>query len=236
MDGKASEDETAPRQPGADGGQVDQTRSLDLVQEIQTKGSEEALNELVERYYDRVLRIVRARLGPHLRKHTQSLDIVQEALTTGAKNIETFEPRGPGSILGWLAKIVDHKISDLNDYVHAQKRDRRLEVPLEVPASGGGDGDELFERDLAADEPQPEDRAALMEFGDLIDEAMRELSDEHREVILLRDYFGGEWPFVAEQLGRGSDEKGVHATQELHRRAKEKLKEKLRPKLGPEVD
>ena len=58
---------------------------------------------------------------------------------------------------------------------------------------------------------------------------MTDLSDDHREVILLRLYLGGEWDFVAQEMGRADN---VHATQELYRRARKKLEEKLGPKLG----
>ena len=56
---------------------------------------------------------------------------------------------------------------------------------------------------------------------------MTELSSDHREVILLRDYCGGAWDYVAEEMGRDN----VHATQELHRRAWIKLRGLVRPKL-----
>lgn len=207
------------------------TESMDLVEKAKG-GDEDALNDLLARYQDRVLRVVRIRLGSRLRRHLESMDIVNETLATASRNIERLDTRdNPASILQWLAKIAEHKIKDYNDYFTALKRDKRREVPLEVPAPGG-EG-ETVERDLEGELPRPDDLAILDEIGGLIDEALTELSDDHREVILLRDYLGGEWDFVAREMGRGDN---VHATQELHRRARKKLEEKLRPRLGEDED
>ena len=209
---------------------LDMTESMDLVVQAQA-GDEGALNDLLQRYEPRLRRVVRIRLGARLRNHMESGDIVQDAYQVAFQKIGDLELRSAASILQWLSTIAEHKIKDANDYFSAQKRDTRREVPLETKSAR--DGSTSFELDLASDDAAPEERAFRGEIRDMLDEAMVELSEEHREVILARDYFGGSWEYVAEQLERAGN---VHATQELHRRAWKRLKELVRPRLGGAMD
>lgn len=208
----------------------DMTESMDLVVLAQ-EGDKNALNDLLERYEPRLRRVVRIRLGARLRNHMESGDIVADAYIVAFQKIGDLELRTSASILQWLSTIAEHKIKDANDYFSAQKRDTRREVPLEAKSSG--DNATTFQLDLASGDTSPEDKAYKGEIRDLLDEAMVDLSDEHREVILARDYFGGSWDYVAEQLKRTGN---VHSTQELHRRAWTKLKDLVRPKLSDSGD
>jgi len=65
------------------------TRSLDLVLRAQ-QGDTDALNRLFERYYGRVQRIVRLRLGSRLREKVESGDILQETFIAAVRSLEDF--------------------------------------------------------------------------------------------------------------------------------------------------
>ena len=62
------------------------TQSLDLVRSAQ-EGDSDALNLLFERYYERVRRVVRMRLGRKLRQEMDSGDILQETFMAAAKAV-----------------------------------------------------------------------------------------------------------------------------------------------------
>lgn len=189
-------------------------------------GDERALNELLERYQERLRRIVRVRMGAGLRRELESMDVVQEALIVAARKIDTAQLRTHASILSWMASIAENQLRDAHDHATAQRRDRRREVPLQ-PAGPPGDTEAGREDHLAANDTLPEDRAARGELAELVDEAMAELSEEHREVILLRDYSGASWDEVRVALGRAS----AGAVQELHRRAWIRLRRLVRPRI-----
>ena len=57
---------------------------------------------------------------------------------------------------------------------------------------------------------------------DAYDACVEELSAPQREVVLLRDYTGGGWDFVGEQMNRTPE-----AARELYRRAQVKLSRML---------
>jgi len=201
----------------------DPAQSVDLLAQAQD-GDQEALSALFDRYQDRLRRIVRVRLGARLRGHVESMDIVQDAYAVAMRKIGDLEVRGPGSILNWLARIAEHKIHDAHDYFSAAKRDAGREKAIESAASISLPGLERF----AQSADGPDEQAARSELREMIDDALTELKEEHREVILLRDYCGGEWEYVTRAIGSPS----VHAAQELHRRAWIKLRRKFRERFG----
>ncbi len=201
--------------------------ALELAKRAQ-EGDEDALNKLFERYQEPLRRIVRIRMGGHLRRAGgfESMDMVQRTFAKAHAKLSTVELRDPRSILNWLARIAERQIHDANDYISAEKRDWRRTAPLQGSSSGTGESTPGFQPE--AMDTLPEQRALRNELQATIDDSMLELKDDHREVILLRDYAGLEWVEIAEQLGKDN----VHAAQELHRRARIRLARTLSTRLG----
>ena len=56
-------------------------------------GETEALNELFERYSERLHGLARPRMGPELRRHVDSVDMTQDALLEAARSFEFLELR-----------------------------------------------------------------------------------------------------------------------------------------------
>ena len=207
----------APR-PKGDG------RELALARRAQ-EGDREALDELFTRYQEPLRRIVGIRMGAHLRGPggLESMDVVQRTFVKACTRLPEIELRGGRSILNWLARIAERQIKDVNDNMSAQKRDWQRTSPLNIRPN---DSKDIVQ--LEASATLPDDKAQRNELKTTIDEAMQELSPDHREVILLREYLGLEWPGVVDEMGRND----VHSTQELHRRARLKLAAILAARLG----
>ena len=93
------------------------TRSVELVRRAQA-GERPALERLFERYYDRVRRIVRARLGPELRLRVESVDILQETFTAA---VGSFDRR----LLPMARRLEELKVSEQT------KRDLKAPEPIE---------------------------------------------------------------------------------------------------------
>ena len=197
------------------------TESMRLVQQAQA-GSQEALEALLARYQDRVLRIVRIRISNKLRRHVESMDVVQETLRKAAANLNELELRSQAAILQWLARIAENQMLDVNRRMSAAKRDRMREVPL-----GGRYEDNPSWGMPEARQAPPDEIAAQRELARLVDECVAELPDDYREVITLRTYCGGSWEWVTQQMGRESAE----ATRQLHRRASVKLGRLLQERM-----
>ncbi len=199
----------------------DLTRSFELVVRAQ-KGDEQALNRLFERYYDRVRRIVRMRLGPSLRTQIEDGDILQETFAAAVEAFERFEMREESSLINWLAKLAERKIIAAADYHSAKKRDARREV--RISSRSPFDDSSAISLDLAASAEAPGEQAANDELKVIVEDCVAELPVEYRELILLRDYAGSSWEEVAGETGRPSAE----AARMMHARALVELSKMVR--------
>jgi len=192
--------------------------TIDLVHRAQA-GDRAALQSLVERYYERVRRIVRLRLGPALRTRLDSNDILQEVFLQAVRDFASFEMREPASLINWLARMAEHRIGDAWNYHRADKRDAAREVPLAAPEENS-----QLDRDLSAGGLMPDADASLAEQIARLEAAMERLSQDDRELILLREYAGASWKMVAEETDRPSED----AARMAHAEAVKRLGRHLR--------
>lgn len=205
----------------------DITESMRLVEEAQG-GSREALNELLRRYEPRLRRIVRIRLNSKLRRVVDSVDIIQETYRSAFGKIDSLELRSTASILQWLSRIAENQMIDTHRHFFGAKRDRDREVPLHGGSNRGSDSSSDSPGFLPASPvASPADEVSRRELHAIVDEAVAELPDEYREVIMLRTYLGGSWDFVTKEMGKPSSE----AARQLHRRARIRLSRLVRAKI-----
>jgi RNA polymerase sigma-70 factor (ECF subfamily) len=172
--------------------------TLQLVRRVQG-GDHDALQPLFERYYERVRRIVRVRLGAPLRSRLDSGDIVQETFLAALKGFDRFDLRDEAALIHWLSVLAENRIRDAADYNDAAKRAAGREVPLASPGRSG-----TVHLDPASDGTGPADRAANDEQVERLEEAISALPEDLREIVLLRDYAGMAWEDIATRVGRPS--------------------------------
>jgi RNA polymerase sigma-70 factor (ECF subfamily) len=187
-------------------------------------GDRSAANEIFARYEERIRRIVRVRLGPALRRWTESGDLVQETCRAALEGFEKLELTDEFDLVDWLSRVATNRIRDFVDHVHAEKRDVARVQPL-TPSSGDGSGSS---RSPADTQEAPSERAFRAEVRELLDEIVAGLPDDYREVVLLRDYHGADWATVARALSARS----LHAAQQLHQRAWIKVRAQAAPRLA----
>ena len=199
------------------------TRSLELVARAQ-EGDREALDRLLERHSARVLAIVRYRLGPRLRESVESGDILQETFLAAVKAFPSFEMRDEGSLIHWLAKLVERQIIAQADYHGAKKREAARRVSLERTHGGSGQLSGSVPMLHADETTAPLEKLAKAEERAAVERAMDALPAEYRELLLLRNYAGASWESVAEATGRPS----AAAARMMHARALLELAKVLR--------
>ena len=157
-------------------------------------GSQDALNELFEDLAPHLLAFIRLRLGRDLRGRVESQDILQITLLKAFANLETFAGSGSSSLGGWLTAIARNEIRDQVDYFRRQRRDVTRQVPIDAEA-------ENFREQLSS----IVSRLQLRERQHRLEQALEELKDEYREVILLRQYEELSFSEIGERLGRSPD-------------------------------
>ena len=198
-------------------GLAERSVSMELVERIRS-GDRAAIGELLELHQDRLRRIVRARIGRSATSYFQSMDIVQQTYLVACRKLPDFKPRGPGSTLHWLGRLAERQILDAMRWHQADKRDARQNRSIDVRDSAGEQAFELPGRDM-----DPGKRLDDQELAKHIDEAVQGLTEQQREVVLLRWYCGEtDWRELADELGNN-----VKALKQLERRAMMSVAEHL---------
>jgi len=201
--------------PGA--AESDLERTVVLLARVRA-GDRAAANALFRRYEERLLRIVRVRLGSGVRRWTESGDVVQEVFQEALSKLVRMEPASEFDLLDWLGRVATHRIRDIVDHMHAAKRNVERSEELDGVAPGS----------LALEQTSPSGQAYRAEVRALLDEIVSGLPESYREVILLRDYEGASWEEVARVLATPS----LHAAQQLHQRAWIKVRDRAQPRLA----
>jgi RNA polymerase sigma factor (sigma-70 family) len=150
----------------------DVTRSLDLMAKAQ-HGDKDALNRLIARYYDRVRSIVHVLAwAARLRATLETGDILQEVFVKACQIYDRFDVDEEASLIGWLAQIAQHQITDAADKLAAEKRSAAREIALDV-------GSDAASGAVSIDPPEPSlPPPALAEAGEraaVVEECLRTL-------------------------------------------------------------
>lgn len=157
---------------------------LDIVRRAQS-GDHNAFEQLVHEYEKRVYN-----LAFRMCKNEQdALDLSQDIFVRVFKSLAFFKERS--SFSTWLYSIASNACIDFS---RRQKKHKTL--PLEYP-DDDGDQSTLEIPDLRYEPEQEYERQALRED---IASALTNLSDEHREILILREINGLSYQEICEAL------------------------------------
>lgn len=146
-------------------------------------GDESALSELLGANAQRLLESIRAELGDRLRQRLESQDVMQQVYLDALKNIQQFDERGQDSFFAWLRRIAVNRICDVD-----RKEFRTIKRGAEIRAAdlaGEASMVNLLDQ-LGASMTSPSARAARADRIVMLQSALEQLSEDHREVIRLR--------------------------------------------------
>lgn len=166
-------------------------------------GDRTALGQLLEHYRGYLHLMARVQIGRHLQGKVDPSDIVQESFLEAHKDFAQFQGQSEGELVAWLRRILVTNLANLvRYYVGTQRRDVRLERQLheEIEQSS-----RVLDRALVAKISSPSQQAAHRELAVLLAEALTQLPDDHREVIILRHLEGLTFPEVSQRMGRSLD-------------------------------
>jgi RNA polymerase sigma-70 factor, ECF subfamily len=176
----------------------------------QVKAGDTALYEIImRRYNQRLYRVARA----ILRDNAEAEDVIQDAYVRAYQHLDQFAGRAPFS--SWLTRIAVHEAL-------RRLRWRNSNQQLE-------DTDHDEEGSMSVVEPSldPEQRASIGELRQLLEEAVLDLPDRYRAVIMLRD---------VEELSTAETAEALELTEQnvkvrLHR-GRSMMRERLFARVG----
>jgi RNA polymerase sigma-70 factor (ECF subfamily) len=150
------------------------------------RGDMAAFEELVARHRDRIY----ARAYSMMRNEEEAVDLSQEAWVKGWQRLRQFQ--GESSFGTWMTRIV---INLCLDQLRKHKRQRAESIEAMDEESGG------VERQMPVVTVNP---TAGLERGELrqrIDQALGQLSYEHRTSLVLHEFEEMEYKEIAKTMG-----------------------------------
>lgn len=175
-------------------------------------GSTDALNRIFERCGAQLLSLIRFRLQPSRPYQLDPQDLLQETLLKAFERIDQFQGSGGQSFIGWLEAIARNEMLDRLQYLRRKGRDVARTVPL----------DELPSAPAGRDEREVE-RIAARRRNRRLHRALRTLTAEHRQVLVLRAFDELGFREIAARMGRSPD-----ACRMLHVRARAALSREMK--------
>jgi RNA polymerase sigma-70 factor, ECF subfamily len=179
-------------------------------------GSDEAVNELLERHRAALRRLVQFRLDRRIAGRVDASDVVQDVLLEASRRLRDYvtDPKMPFHL--WLRQLAQDRMIDLHRRHHAQRRSVDREQPLAV--GGFSDRSSL---DLAAQlcdaELTPAAATLRKELQQRFLEALDRLEEGDREIIVMRhvEHLGnGE---IAQALGLSPAAAGMRYLRAMRR-------------------
>jgi len=143
-------------------------------------GDSGAQGLLYRRFQPRLIRWASGRLPPYARGLLETGDLVQIAFQRALTNLKGFENRRPGAFLAYLREILGNVIRD------EIRQARRRPAPRELS------------EEVAEDKPSPLEEAIGSEAWARYEEALRRLSQDQREAVILRIELGLSYREIAE--------------------------------------
>ncbi|MBI1175869.1 sigma-70 family RNA polymerase sigma factor [bacterium] len=149
------------------------------------RGDTQAYEELVARHRDKIY----ARAFSMVRNEEDAFDLSQEAWIKGWQRLKQFQ--GDSSFATWMTRIVINLCLDL---MRKQKRQRADSIEQMNEETGG------VERQMPVVTINPTEGLERSELRKRIDQAMTQLSEAHRTVLILHEFEELEYKAIAKVM------------------------------------
>jgi RNA polymerase sigma-70 factor (ECF subfamily) len=177
------------------------TSGTDLCRLIERARREEpgALDCLFDSYRNYLRLLARTGLDASLQGKADPSDLVQDALLKASQRFGQFRGATDAELAGWLRQILARCLADFVRRYRTGGRRASREQSLDQLLNRSS---QAMERVLATNSASPSSSAARRDLGVVLSDALAELSEDHREVIVLHHLEGLDWDAVAQRMGR----------------------------------
>jgi RNA polymerase sigma-70 factor (ECF subfamily) len=166
-------------------------------------GDGAALGRLLERYRNYLALLARLQIGRRLQGKLDPADAVQETFLQAYRSFARFRGGTEGELAAWLRRILASRLAmEIRRYCGTQGRDVRLERQL---AEELDQSSRLLGPVLVSADSSPSQKAARREQALALADALEQLPEHYREVILLHQIEDLMFPEIARRMGRSLD-------------------------------
>lgn len=145
-----------------------------------------AFEQLIEAYQRKIFNIALRMVG----NYDDAGDLAQEVLIRIYKSIRSFKEQS--SFSTWVYRITTNVCLD---EIRKRKNRKVISLDEEIQVEDGE-----MKRQVESNEPSPEDTAEKSELQKLVGDAINDLPEDHRSVIILRDIQGFSYEEIAQML------------------------------------
>jgi len=154
--------------------------------------SDSILGPLLDSYRPYLLRIANDEIGDIVAGNIAPSDLVQEALAKAFEKIDLFRGSTSEEFRGWLRRIFRNLNVDATRHYSAIKFDNQRPQPLPLDLAGSSG-------------LSPSRQALSQEEWDRLQAGLAQLTEQHREVIFLRNRDNLSFPEIGQRLGKSSE-------------------------------
>ena len=146
------------------------------------QGDREAVDRLLDRHRDSLNRMVRCRLNQGVARRVDASDVVQDALITASRRLAEYLHSPSMPFHAWLRQLARDRLADVYRRELAAKRNVAREQNM-----ANADRSSLDPLAQVRDEQlTPAAMLLRKEFAELFQNAVDQLDDDAREIILMR--------------------------------------------------
>ncbi len=161
-----------------------------LIERIKN-GDNAAYEDIVSRYWDRIF----ARVFNLLKNQQDAEEITQDAFIRAHRGLKNF--RGDASFSTWLYQIATNLAHNRYWYWFRRKRDQSVSINKQLT----DEGDLTLQDVLPCERETPSESTITNEFVERVSECMNDLSEKHREILVLRNVRNLSYEVIAKKLG-----------------------------------
>ncbi|MEQ8667558.1 MAG: sigma-70 family RNA polymerase sigma factor [Pirellulales bacterium] len=148
------------------------------------RGSDSALGRLFEGCRDYLLLVANDELPSDVRQKVAASDLVQETFIEARHSLAEFRGAESGEFRAWMRRILVNNVNDaIRKYRNAAKRSIAREVPVDEATR-----DQAQANGFASLKDTPSKTVAKQEERQRVAAQLETLPDDHRRVIMLRNY------------------------------------------------
>ena len=167
------------------------------------QGDRSELGRLFELYRRYLRLLARLQIKSRLQGKLDASDLVQETLMQAHRDFEQFRGTSEREFVQWLRKIMAYKVANVvRRYYETKRRDVRLERALEDELNQSS---RFLGEKLTASGTSPSQQAIRREQEVLLADAIEQLPNDYREVMILHHLEGMSMQDIARQMGRSLD-------------------------------
>jgi RNA polymerase sigma-70 factor (ECF subfamily) len=177
----------------------DPERLLGLAQ----AGDGAALGQMLESYRNYLTLLARNQIGRRLQGKVDPSDLVQQTFLEAHRDFGQFRGGTEAELIGWLRRILATNLANqVARYCGTRRRNVRLEREL---AHELDQSSRVLNRGLVAKQSSPSHQAVRRDQAVILGDALEQLPEDYRQVLVLRHLEEQSFPEVARHMGRSLD-------------------------------